>query len=63
VPGDRFSAAYDRAHAWDNRFVPATEGLPIVTDDRNPVDLWSERINLAARRLLHAEKRGRALGL
>jgi hypothetical protein len=40
-------------HAWDNRFEPAPGGL-VLTDDRNPVDIWSERINLAARKELHA---------
>jgi hypothetical protein len=25
----------------------------VLTDDLNPVDLWAERINLAARRDLH----------
>lgn len=52
VPRDRFSADYDRAHAWDNRFRPDVNGIPVVTDDRNQVDLWSERINLVARRQL-----------
>jgi spermidine synthase len=63
VPSDRFSAEYHRAHAWDNRFVPETRGIRPVTDDRNPVDLWSERINLASRRLLHAGPERPALGL
>jgi hypothetical protein len=40
-------------HAWDNRFEPAPGGR-VLTDDRNPVDIWSERINLAARQELHA---------
>ena len=40
-------------HAWDNRFSPETAGAPVLTDDRNPVDIWAERINLAARRNLH----------
>ena len=40
-------------HAWDNRFVPETRGVPILTDDRTVVDLWAEQINLAARRELH----------
>ena len=52
-PESRFSADYDRTHAWDNRFVPDITGVPVLTDDRNPVDLWSERINRAARRDLH----------
>ena len=53
VPTDRFSPEYDRAHAWDNRFQPDTEGAQILTDDLNPVDTWSGRINFAARKLLH----------
>ncbi len=40
-------------HAWDNRFHPDTEGAPVLTDDRNPVDVWGEEINLVARRGLH----------
>ena len=53
VPDSRFSSIYDRVHAWDNRFEPDTQGVPILTDDRSPVDLWAERINLAARKELH----------
>jgi predicted membrane-bound spermidine synthase len=54
TPTWRFSAEYDRAHAWDNRFEPDTRGAMILTDDRNPVALWGERINFAARKQLHA---------
>jgi spermidine synthase len=50
---DRFSAIYDKNHAWDNRFEPGAEGAQILTDDLNPVDVWSERINLASRATLH----------
>lgn len=39
-------------HAWDNRFVPDLNTL-ILTDDLNPVDVWSERINRVARQNLH----------
>ena len=53
IPEDRFSAGYDRVHAWDNRFEPETAGVPILTDDRNPVALWGERINHRARKKLH----------
>jgi spermidine synthase len=42
-------------HAWDNRFTPDTAGVPVLTDDRNPVDTWSERINLAGREVLHRD--------
>ncbi len=51
---DRFSNAYPKNHAWDNRFEPDLSGVPVLTDDLNPVDIWSERINLAARENLHA---------
>jgi len=40
-----------RIHAWDNRFVPGVNGV-VLTDDRNPADLWSQEINLVARRQL-----------
>ena len=53
IPMDRFSREYNRAHAWDNRFEVDPEGVPILTDDHNPVDIWSEHVNVAARRLLH----------
>ena len=51
---DRFSSLYAMNHAWDNRFVPDTDGAPVLTDDLNPVDIWSERINRVARGNLHA---------
>ena len=49
----RFSNVYPKNHAWDNRFEPDVSDVPVLTDDLNPVDVWSERINLAARRDLH----------
>jgi spermidine synthase len=55
VPMDRFSREYNRAHAWDNRFTIDPAGVPVLTDDHNPVDIWAERVNLAARRILHEE--------
>lgn len=60
VPSDRFSAEYDRAHAWDNRFTVKPEWGPVLTDDLNPVDVWAERVNLEARKDLHEffSKRG-----
>jgi len=51
-PESRFSAAYDRIHAWDNRFEPDTDGALVLTDDLNPADLWGEEINLIERREL-----------
>jgi spermidine synthase len=39
-----------RNHAWDNRFDP--NGGAVITDDRNPSDVWAERINRVARREL-----------
>ncbi len=54
VPIDRFDADYDRRHAWDNRFTPVTTGVPILTDDRNHVDIWSEAVNIAERDELHS---------
>ncbi len=52
-PPDRFSAEYDRVHAWDNRFQADVSGVPVLTDDLNPIDVWSERVNLASRKELH----------
>jgi spermidine synthase len=60
IPRDRFSPAYDRAHAWDNRFEVPVAGNQVLTDELNPVDVWSDRVNFAARKELHAvwDKRG-----
>ena len=52
-PGYRFSANYEKNHAWDNRFMPDIGKAKILTDDLNPVEIWSERINLQARKGLH----------
>ncbi len=52
-PDSRFSADYDRIHAWDNRFIPDISNVPVLTDELNPVELWSEEINLAERRELN----------
>jgi spermidine synthase len=50
---DRFSTNYYINHAWDNRYTVESEKIPILTDDLNPVEIWSERINFAARKNLH----------
>lgn len=42
-------------HAWNNRFEPEGEGALLLTDDRNPSDLWAEQINRIARRRLMDE--------
>lgn len=52
-PGYRFSADYERNHAWDNRFIPDMKHAMVLTDDLNPVGIWSDRINLQARKELH----------
>jgi spermidine synthase len=38
---------------WNQRFAPDTAGVPPLTDDLNPVDVWSEHTNFVARRDLH----------
>ena len=48
-------------HAWDNRFRPEAEQGQVLTDDHNPVDLWSEEVNLAARRSLHNDYEWRSI--
>lgn len=53
-PDSRWSPQYHRVHAWDNRFGPPPAGHPVLTDDHNPVDLWSDKVNAATRRNLHA---------
>lgn len=53
APLDRFSPEYHRAHAWDNRFTIDPRGQLVITDDRNPSDLWAEHINLEVRKGLH----------
>jgi spermidine synthase len=45
--------AYHQNLAWHNRFAPDIRNAPVLTDDLNPVDIWAEAINLAARRNLH----------
>jgi len=54
IPQERWSLEYNQLHAWDNRFTVAPTGdVPILTDDLNPVGIWSDRINLASRNQLH----------
>ena len=48
---DEHWAVVKRNHAWDNRFAPP-DGI-VLTDDKNPVDVWAERINHVARVDLH----------
>lgn len=45
--------ALQRNHAWDNRFEPAADWGPVLTDDLNPVSIWAEEINRVARHELH----------
>lgn len=52
-PEYRVSPEYNRVHAWDNRFVVDTTGVLVLTDELNPVDVWSENVNLVSRRKLH----------
>ncbi len=49
------SRVVERRHAWANQFEPNIAGVPVLTDDRNPVDLWAEAINWTARRNMHDE--------
>ncbi len=46
--------AFRQHRAWNRRFAPDVRGAPILTDDLNPVDVWSEAINVLARKDLHA---------
>jgi len=53
LPTERWTLEYNQMHAWDNSFTVAPGVAPILTDDLNPVDIWSDRINIASRRQLH----------
>jgi spermidine synthase len=53
VPTERWTLEYNQMHAWDNRFTVEAGTAPVVTDDLNPVDIWSDRISLASRKQLH----------
>jgi spermidine synthase len=39
-------------HAWDNRFAPVSTNVAIITDDRNPTDIWAEAVNVRVREQL-----------
>jgi len=52
-PEWRFGPGYQKYHAWENRFEPAISKVQILTDDLNSIDIRSEEINLASRKLLH----------
>ncbi len=47
-----FTSSYSQVHAWDNRFESVSQDAKILTDDLNPIDIWSERINIAARKYI-----------
>ncbi len=53
-PDWRYGPGYQKVHAWDNRFVPDMKNAKILTDDLNPIDVYSEAINLASRKSLHS---------
>lgn len=52
-PDYRFSGNYWKVHGWDNSFTPKTQNVPILTDECNPMDVWSEDINYASRQEIH----------
>ncbi len=47
TPYDRMTPAYDRFHAWENRFRPETEGIRTLTDDRNLIAAWLDEMKAA----------------
>ncbi len=49
----RHEVGVQQHHAWNSRFQPEIAGMPVLTDDRNPVDVWAEAINWKARQLMH----------
>ena len=42
-----------QSHAWLNRYEPQPADARVLTDDWNPVDVWADRVNHAARAELH----------
>jgi len=59
VPFDRFTAEYDRFHAWENRFAPDTNGVPVLTDANNPLDRMVEAISVRERKQVREMFTGR----
>ncbi|MFI5250951.1 MAG: spermidine synthase [Bacteroidota bacterium] len=53
-PDYRFSNNYWKVHGWDNQFEPNISHAPILTDDLNPIDVWSEEMNYIDHVDLHA---------
>ncbi len=53
APTSRWSRQYNLIHAWQNRFEVDDPSARILTDDLNPVDVWSDRVNVVARNQLH----------
>jgi spermidine synthase len=49
----RHEKGVQQHHAWANRFEPEIAGMPVLSDDRNPVDVWAEAINWKARQFMH----------
>ena len=52
-PINRFTAVYDRFHAWENRFRPDNKDALVLTDERNPIDLWADAMNAVTRKEFH----------
>jgi spermidine synthase len=48
-PDDRWSSSYNVNHAWDNAFTVEAARGQVLTDEHNPVAVWSDRVNEAAR--------------
>ncbi|MBN1412510.1 MAG: fused MFS/spermidine synthase [Spirochaetales bacterium] len=50
-----YSMPYYMVRSWHNRYEPDTKTGMVITDDLNPVDIWSEAINLEDRKYLRSE--------
>jgi len=50
---DALWVAQQQMHAWLNRYAPEPADAPVLTDDRNPAELWGDRVNRASRAELH----------
>ncbi len=46
-------SAYAEIRVLEKILRGAGQFAPVLTDDLNPVDIWSDRINLSSRKQLH----------
>ena len=50
---DELWLVQQQSHAWLNRFEPSPKHARVLTDDRNMIEVWGDRLNFAERAELH----------